>query len=42
MKDERGDGMSEKRRALGRGLGALIPSGTGTAERPVTTVADPA
>jgi len=27
--------MSEKRRALGRGLGALIPSGTGTAERPV-------
>jgi ParB family transcriptional regulator, chromosome partitioning protein len=45
--------MSEKRRALGRGLGALIPSGTGTAERPVdvffrdqdrpvTTVADPA
>ena len=45
--------MSEKRRALGRGLGALIPSGTGTAERPVdvffrdqdrpaTPVADPA
>ncbi len=27
--------MSEKRRALGRGLGALIPSGAGTAERPV-------
>ncbi|HET7762344.1 MAG TPA: ParB/RepB/Spo0J family partition protein [Phycicoccus sp.] len=27
--------MSEKRRALGRGLGALIPSGTATAERPV-------
>jgi ParB family transcriptional regulator, chromosome partitioning protein len=27
--------MSEKRRALGRGLGALIPSGPGAAERPV-------
>jgi ParB family chromosome partitioning protein len=27
--------MTEKRRALGRGLGALIPSGAGTAERPV-------
>ena len=27
--------MSEKRRALGRGLGALIPSGAGAAERPV-------
>ncbi len=27
--------MSEKRRALGRGLGALIPSGAPTAERPV-------
>jgi ParB family chromosome partitioning protein len=27
--------MSEKRRALGRGLGALIPSGPATAERPV-------
>ena len=27
--------MSEKRRALGRGLGALIPSGTATADRPV-------
>ena len=27
--------MSEKRRALGRGLGALIPSGTGATERPV-------
>ena len=27
--------MSEKRRALGRGLGALIPSGTVTADRPV-------
>lgn len=27
--------MSEKRRALGRGLGALIPSGTATSERPV-------
>jgi ParB family chromosome partitioning protein len=27
--------MSEKRRALGRGLGALIPSGTATTDRPV-------
>ena len=27
--------MSEKRRALGRGLGALIPSGAPTADRPV-------
>ena len=27
--------MSEKRRALGRGLGALIPSGAAVAERPV-------
>jgi ParB family chromosome partitioning protein len=27
--------MSEKRRALGRGLGALIPSGAATADRPV-------
>src|SRR6478735_4728433 len=27
--------MSEKRRALGRGLGALIPSGAAAAERPV-------
>jgi len=27
--------MTEKRRALGRGLGALIPSGAGAAERPV-------
>ena len=27
--------MSEKRRGLGRGLGALIPSGTATADRPV-------
>jgi ParB family chromosome partitioning protein len=27
--------MSEKRRALGRGLGALIPSGAPTTERPV-------
>ncbi|MGL4175883.1 MAG: ParB/RepB/Spo0J family partition protein, partial [Dermatophilaceae bacterium] len=29
--------MSEKRRALGRGLGALIPSGSATSvtERPV-------
>ena len=27
--------MSEKRRALGRGLGALIPSGTAVSERPV-------
>ncbi len=27
--------MSEKRRALGRGLGALIPSGAGASERPV-------
>ena len=27
--------MSEKRRALGRGLGALIPSGAGATERPV-------
>ena len=27
--------MSEKRRALGRGLGALIPSTPGTAARPV-------
>ncbi|MGL5818961.1 MAG: ParB/RepB/Spo0J family partition protein [Phycicoccus sp.] len=27
--------MSEKRRALGRGLGALIPSGTTVTERPV-------
>ena len=27
--------MSEKRRALGRGLGALIPSGTATVDRPV-------
>ena len=29
--------MSEKRRALGRGLGALIPSGTATADRPVAS-----
>ena len=27
--------MSEKRRALGRGLGALIPSGPSTTDRPV-------
>ena len=27
--------MSDKRRALGRGLGALIPSGTATVDRPV-------
>ena len=33
--DLEGVRMSEKRRALGRGLGALIPSGTATADRPV-------
>ena len=33
--DHRGVRMSEKRRALGRGLGALIPSGAPATDRPV-------